>query len=161
MEAIEMKGTRANADTEEWDIVGRAPPGWTGPPGREKTGKSKKKVAKLEAALATGTTTGDTSAVADSTVATAPSAANESCDGPSSERISGSTADGDRSARLDLTRCVTTLRALSRLKDAQAFLEPVDYIALELPDYRAFAGCYLPPQKQPEMGSCTRVRTDS
>ena len=28
MEAIEMVKTRANADTEEWDIVGRAPPGW-------------------------------------------------------------------------------------------------------------------------------------
>mmetsp|Transcript_22341 Transcript_22341/g.67999 ORF Transcript_22341/g.67999 Transcript_22341/m.67999 type:complete len:191 (+) Transcript_22341:2100-2672(+) len=28
MESYEMIKTKANADTEEWDILGRAPPGW-------------------------------------------------------------------------------------------------------------------------------------
>lgn len=39
-----MKGTKANADIEEWDIVGLAPVGWEGP---SSVTNAKKKVKKL------------------------------------------------------------------------------------------------------------------
>lgn len=50
MEAIEMKGTKANADKEEWDIIGRAPPGWTHPllPSEEKAKAKAKRAAQLK-----------------------------------------------------------------------------------------------------------------
>lgn len=43
MESVEMRGTKANADAEEWDIIGPAPPGWEGPASLARNGKKKKK----------------------------------------------------------------------------------------------------------------------
>jgi len=43
MEAYEMMGTKANADKEEWDVVGLAPAGWEGPASISSGNKGKKK----------------------------------------------------------------------------------------------------------------------
>eukprot|EP00962_Isochrysis_galbana_P028052 scaffold8849_cov101-Isochrysis_galbana.AAC.3 len=50
MEAVEMIKTKANADTEEWDIIGRAPPGWV----EEQCEAAKRKKSKPKAAAGEG-----------------------------------------------------------------------------------------------------------
>ena len=112
MEAIEMKGTKANADKEEWDVVGRAPPGWTHPllPGVEakaaKAAKSKK--------------------------AKAGSAADGGA-GSSGGGLGG--AELARALAKELQSLKVALRLICKHKEADAFLDPVDYEALGLDDY--------------------------
>jgi len=134
MQAIEMKGTKANADTEEWDLIGRAPPGWVPPPKQgDPAAKAKKgKKASAEApAMAAATPAGDgdgscsTVGSGCSSVSTVSASVVGSTDTHTSGPLSGTT----------LSRCVAVLSALGKHKDAEAFLDPVDWEALGLSDY--------------------------
>ena len=108
MEAIEMRGTKENADTEEWDVIGRAADDWEPP---SECGKVKKPP-KQPAASASAAAGGAVFSAAANGVAKSPA----------------TTSNG-------LAGCRTALRDLAKLKQASAFLEPVDWEALGLHDY--------------------------
>ena len=118
MQALEMKGTKANADKEEWDIVCRAPPGWVHPllPGQEEKAKGKGKKAKQSSG----------------------SFANGSAAGAGA---SGGLSEKEREKELakllarECNACKTALRQIMKHRDAGAFFDPVDWEALGLDDY--------------------------
>ena len=131
MEAVEMRGTRANADTEEWDIVGRAPPGWMGPASAEKvlSKKASKKALALEAAEFGESTGGSGSAKG--------SKKQRKSDGGKGKSAAGGSGNGGgvADASAGLAACRTAVSALARRQDAVDFLEPVDWETLGLDDY--------------------------
>ena len=127
MEAVEMKGTRANADTEEWHIVGRAPPGWLGPASADAMRKwlEPKKKGKAAAADLVG---GEVVGVDGKTTK-----AKRKSDGGKRKSSDGKDAVADASVGLAAVKSIVA--QLCRRQDAGAFLDPVDWVELDLPDY--------------------------
>ena len=113
MEAIEMRGTKANADTEEWDIIGRASADWEGPASERKAKAKEEAKAKAKAAAA--------------------EAKAEAKKAKKNGKAAAGAAPPDASAGLAAAQAA--LGAISRHKDAYLFLEPVDHVALGLDDY--------------------------
>ena len=121
MEAIEMRGTKENADTEEWDVVGRAADDWEPP---SECGKIKKPP-KQPASGGAASSSSASGAIGGSGF----SAAGKGGGGNGvAKSPATTTSDG-------LASCKAALRDLAKLKQASAFLEPVDWEALGLHDY--------------------------
>ncbi len=137
MEAIEMVRTRANADTEEWDIVGRAPPGWAEANSQEALkGKKKPNTDKKStegAAGGAGGAKGKGNSKGGAGGASVASKTNGSSSAASSKGagVKPSTDEG----RKELERFKSVLRLLRKHKEADPFLDPVDWKDLGLDDY--------------------------
>ena len=144
MEAIEMMRTRANADTEEWDIVGPAPPGWVEAVSQEVVKSKKKPKADKEAAEGAAGGAGASGGGAGgakgkgASKGSAGGASSASKAGGSSSVASTKGAAGkpsnDEGAK-ELERFKGVLKLLRKHKEADPFLEPVDWQGLGLDDY--------------------------
>jgi hypothetical protein len=144
MEAVEMMRTRANADTEEWDIVGPAPPGWVEAVSQEVVKSKKKPKADKEAAEGAAGGAGASGGGAGgakgkgASKGSAGGASSASKAGGSSSVASTKGAAGkpsnDEGAK-ELERFKGVLKLLRKHKEADPFLEPVDWQGLGLDDY--------------------------
>ena len=135
MEAYEMMKTRANADTEEWDIVGRASAEWVLKYAME--AEPKKKGPKKVSADGEG----GSGSKADGKCGASGGGGGKGSEKKSASKKQKKSMDGASpapalgSVEKELKSFGSMLRLIKNHKKAAVFLDPVDPILLGIPDY--------------------------